>query len=179
MKLEMLPSLPGSEICFDCRGCCIFSDAHSHWIPYFSSDEIEQAIVAGLSSDAFLGREGGRIIPTPLGDAVRCPALDPITPACTIYDLRPLDCQLYPFILMWDTTRENVFLALHEACPFVERDRLPPALIKRGVELTDLLQSPPMIETLSKNKKMIMDSDPDTIVIGPLDRLTAVFKTIL
>ncbi len=175
--MDYLPSLPSSETCLSCRGCCIFLTADSPWIPYFRKEEIQQAIAAGLSQDAFPSRQGSRIISVPLGDAVRCPALDPDTHHCMIYNARPLDCFIYPFILMWDTAQKVIYLALHEACPFVfTQTSLPVELLGRANDLTQMLQSPDMITSICANKDMIMATQPDTILIAPLDRLTAAWN---
>ncbi len=176
----MMTSLPPSETCLACRGCCVFLTSDSPWIPYFRKEEIQQAVAAGLSQDAFPSPQGSHIIPVSYGDSVRCPALEPDTHRCTIYNVRPLDCFIYPFILMWDTPRsrrsdqKKIFLALHEACPFVftQTIPLPEALLMRADELMLTLQTPEMIESLRANPGMIMPTQPDTILMTPLDRLT-------
>jgi hypothetical protein len=157
------PSLPPSETCFSCRGCCVFDHPDSPWLPYFRQEEIDQAIAFGVPADAFRERTGTKITPLPHGDAFRCPALDPETHACTIYNVRPLDCQLYPFILMRDKT--EVILALHEACPFVlsPSGDLSPALQERVNELTQWLKSPAMADILSSDPHIVMPTQPDTI----------------
>lgn len=185
MELKLLPSqgtfpsLPPSETCFSCRGCCVFQSPDSPWIPYFSKEEISQAVSAGLSPAAFSHPSGSRIIPVSYGDSVCCPALDTKTHACTIYSVRPLDCFIYPFILMWNAERK-IILALHEACPFVflQTTPLPDELTRRAAELTLALQTPQMIETLSANPGMIMTTQPDTIPIATLDRLSYALSQI-
>ncbi len=173
-----LPSLPPSETCLSCRGCCIFLTADSPWIPYFRKEEIAQAVSAGISSDAFPSQEGSRIIPISLNDTVRCPALDPNTHHCTIYAVRPLDCFIYPFVLMWDRAQKVIFLALHEACPFVftQTNPLPDELVRRAEKLTVMLQTPQMIQSLSTHPGMIMATQPDTILMAPLHHLTAAWN---
>jgi Fe-S-cluster containining protein len=174
--MEIESSLPGSETCFSCRGCCVFHDAHSPWIPYFSGPEIARAIAAGIAADAFPNRQGGRIRPVPMGDHVRCPALDPATHACTIYPVRPLDCQLYPFVLIWDTDRTQVFLALHEACPFAQEADGRTQLTGQVETLVRLFESDPMIETVLANPDCIMAANTETIALLPLTRLTCALR---
>jgi Fe-S-cluster containining protein len=146
----------------------------SPWIPYFRKEEIQQAIDAGISPDAFPLQQGSRIIPVSLPDLVCCPALEPNTHRCTIYNVRPLDCSIYPFILMWDTDQKVISLALHEACPFVftQTTPLPEALMRQATKLTLSLQTPEMIQSLIVHPGMIMATQPDTILIAPLNRLT-------
>jgi Fe-S-cluster containining protein len=184
---SLLPSLPPSETCFSCRGCCIFENADSVWRPYFTQDEIRQAVSTGVSKEAFRIETGSKITLIPHGDRARCPALDPITHACTIYPDRPLDCQLYPFILMWSdggyaAVNEvsggpglTIILALHEACPFVydSSGNLPPDLRARADHLINWLESSETVASLSTHSGLVMPTQPDTIPIATLRHLTA------
>jgi hypothetical protein len=49
----------------------------------------------------------------------RCPFFQTEAGKCSIYDRRPLDCRLYPLVLMYDELGKEVWLAADEACPFV------------------------------------------------------------
>ena len=180
-------NLPPSEVCFSCRGCCIFEHADSAWRPYFTQDEIGQAVDAGVPKEAFQAKTGSKITLVPHGDRARCPALDPITHACTIYPVRPLDCQLYPFILMWRDGGYavvdgvlgwpglTIILALHEACPFVydPSGNLPPDLRACADPLINWLESSETVLSLSAHPGLIMPTQPDTIPIATLHLLTA------
>ncbi len=189
IEFDISFSLPPSEICFSCRGCCVFENADSEWRPYFTQDEIGRAINAGVSKEAFQTETGSRITLIPHGDRARCPALDPITHACTIYPVRPLDCQLYPFILMASTGdseqahldggNRRIVLALHEACPFVydQSGNISPDLRARADRLIHWLESSETVASLSAYPGLIMPTQPDTIPIATLHHLTAALTT--
>src|SRR5262245_4888687 len=99
-----LPQIVPSSVCFRCDVCCRFPEADSVLRPYFTEEEIDVAVTRGLSPDRFTDSSGSqiRVIEHPDGQGYLCPAFDPATSHCRIYDVRPLDCQLYPLALMWN-----------------------------------------------------------------------------
>ncbi len=108
--------------CLRCEVCCRFPSAASPLAPYFSHAEMEQAVAAGMPADAFPpGRYGpgfsARLVPEE--PAFRCPAFRPATNDCAAYAARPLDCRLYPFMLLYDADGKEVFLGLDTYCPAV------------------------------------------------------------
>jgi len=95
-------------VCVRCRGCCRFHEKVSNWSPNLLSEEQRQlglpgvkfTLVAGNAEDGFL-----------------CPQLQLPGNTCGIYAHRPLDCQLYPFVLNRRGT--EVFLSLDPQCPYI------------------------------------------------------------
>ncbi len=108
------------------------------------------------------------------GGTVRCPALNPETHQCTIYAVRPLDCSIYPFLLMWDDQRQMISLTLHEACPFVfsETPDSSDALFKRAHLIAKEIEAPEMLQSLSNHPGLMMSKQPDTRAMIPLYHLT-------
>jgi len=94
--------------------------------PFFTGDEIRAAVAAGLTPELFPTTEGTQIdlVPNPAGEGYVCPAFDTETSHCRIYEVRPLDCRLYPFALMWDAERTHVLLGWDTKCPYM-RDAPP------------------------------------------------------
>ena len=56
----------------------------------------------------------------PHQDYYTCPFFNTESNKCTIYKKRPLDCQLYPFALMFNKDRSNVVLGVDMLCPYSE-----------------------------------------------------------
>lgn len=166
-----------SELCLQCDICCRFPEADSPLAPYFTSDEVKQAIKAGLSPDAFKSGNVGRVqlIPFPLNvvspghqEGCICPSFDPRTQECAIYPDRPLDCRLYPFAVMKSITNEETVLGIDTKCPFI-RDPLNQSVVEAyGMELLKLLGTPPYRETFQKNMDLIGPFQDDVIILGAI-----------
>ena len=122
----VLPQLVPSRTCLQCDVCCRFPDPDSALRPYFTENEITRALARGVEGTAFPNRQGSQVIlvPDPHGEGYLCPAFDPATSTCRIYEQRPLDCQLYPLALMWDEAHNQILLGWDTKCPFM-REAIP------------------------------------------------------
>jgi len=121
LPMAPLPQLVPSQACFSCDVCCRFPEADSFLRPYFTAEEIQGAVSHGLDPAHFSEPTGCQVtvVPNPSGEGYLCPALDPSTSRCRIYDSRPLDCQLYPLALMWSADGSEVLLGWDSKCPFL------------------------------------------------------------
>ncbi len=86
-----------------CDVCCRFPERDSLLRPYFTAEEIRRATARGVDPSHFPDPNGCQVsvVPTPSGEGYLCPAFDPQTSHCRIYEDRPLDCQIYPLAVMW------------------------------------------------------------------------------
>ena len=103
IQIGVLPQLVPSQVCFTCGVCCHFPKQDSFLRPYFTEEEIRQAVAAGIDPSWFPNPAGSQIqlAPNSSGEGYLCPAFDPATAHCRIYKARPLDCQIYPLAVMW------------------------------------------------------------------------------
>ena len=136
------PQIVPSHVCLSCEVCCRFPEPNSSFRPFFTELEIQKAITLGIDATYFSNITGSQVkgIPNPYGEGYLCPAFDPETSHCRIYDVRPLDCQIYPFVLMWDQDRQTVYLAWDTKCPFLidQSVRPPNAALRRPLSCSDL-----------------------------------------
>ncbi len=113
-----------SEICFSCDVCCRFLDSDSPLAPIFTKDEKQHLLSQGTDASLFRYREDGissQIKLKPYEDYYICPFFETETNKCSIYAYRPLDCQLYPFALMYNEDRSSVVLGVDMLCPYSEK----------------------------------------------------------
>ncbi len=113
-----LKPLVESDLCFKCDVCCRFIDKESPLRPYFSRDEIWRLINAGISPVPFARLDGCKIDLIPYGDLHICPFFGSRENRCTIYDLRPLDCKIYPVAAMKSQGESGILIGIDTKCPY-------------------------------------------------------------
>lgn len=132
-----------SAQCLACDVCCRFASPTASFVPFFSAGEL--AALGDEASRHFLApgaSPGDRPLALPDGEGWRCPFRRAESQDCTHYEQRPLDCRLYPFVLMFDAAGRNVWLGLDEVCPFARGHQGSPALLQATDEAAALLDGP-------------------------------------
>lgn len=189
------PQVVPSAVCFRCEVCCRFPEHDSFLRPYFTEDEIRQAVTHGITPSSFPDHRGTQIavVRHPTDEGFLCPAFDPNTRHCRIYEVRPLDCQLYPFALMWDAQHDRVVLGWDTLCPFLLEqtggDRpftgeappsstltLPPAFMEQAQRVATYLESDDVLKALAVHPRLVTPFQPDVVVLQSLDRLTGILR---
>jgi Fe-S-cluster containining protein len=149
--------------------------------PYFTREEIQAAISAGVPADAFPDHAGSKISvvrDAQNGDGFKCPAFDSATGGCGIYDSRPLDCRLYPVAVMWDRQHVGVVAGWDTKCPFiVDKLDMPESHAYLGRILT-MLESQEMTRTFVANPQLIGAFQDDVMVLRPLERITEGLRAV-
>lgn len=123
--IEQSGRLRASE-CLACDVCCRFPKADSLLAPFFSHEERVRAAAAGMPGNAFLpGRYGvgGQALLCAAERGFLCPGFNAAMNGCKIYAERPLDCRLYPFMLMYEAGGGGVWLGVDEYCPVMTARR--------------------------------------------------------
>lgn len=172
MSVNLTQIIP-SEICFSCDICCRFPEETSPYAPFFTSDEIQQATGEGLSLHFFQGTRGSYISLVPQEEGCLCPAFDPKTARCTIYEVRPFDCRLYPFLLMRAPKNGSVLLGVDTRCPFIQESRERGPLSEYIRALISFLGGEDVIQMISSHPGLIMEYQKDSVILATLEGLTA------
>ena len=190
------PQVVPSAVCFRCEVCCRFPEHDSLLRPYFTAAEIQQALTHGVDPSSFPDHRGCQVnvIPHPTNEGFLCPAFDPATHHCRIYEVRPLDCQLYPFALMWNEEHDTVLFGWDPLCPFlfeqsleeapfkgenipISRRELPGALMEQSRTLAIYLESKEVLNTLAAHPRLVTPFQPEVVVLQRLDGLTATLRS--
>ncbi len=196
-----IPMIPGpqvvpSAICVRCEVCCRFPEHDSLLRPYFTASEIQQALTHGVPPSSFPDHRGSQVevVPHPTDEGFLCPAFDPATHHCRIYEVRPLDCQLYPFALMWNEQHDIVLFGWDPLCPFLLEQslevtplkgeklrssirKLPRTLMDQARTVATYLESEDVLSTLAIHPRLVTPFQPDVVVLQRLDRLTVTLQS--
>lgn len=115
MKVQILSQWVPQQYCFTCQGCCRFDDGKSIWRPQITKKEIKKKIFESrVDNKGFLKTKKNKT-------SFICCFLDDKKYCCRIYQQRPFECQLYPFLLI--SQKNQTLLAVHLACPFIQENR--------------------------------------------------------
>ena len=169
-----LPQLVPSRVCLSCEVCCRFPDPDSFLRPYFTAEESRRAVARGIDPMHFSDPAGCQIsvVPNPSGEGYLCPAFDPATSHCRIYEDRPLDCRIYPLAVMWNQDRSQVVLGWDTKCPFM-RDAVPSEILAHAGTVTAVLEREDRLATMASNPRLIGRFQEDVVILNPLPKLTA------
>ena len=163
-----------SEVCFSCDVCCRFLEADSPLAPIFTANEKMQVIADGAEPTLFrpqADRGSVQIQLKPHNDFYICPFFEPKTSHCTIYPIRPLDCQLYPFALMFSEDRSEVVLGVDTLCPFGEEHLETEAFQRHIRDVIDYVESETVTAQIAANWCLISGYQDTVIIVHTLTQL--------
>ena len=151
----MIRQIVPNEVCLKCRGCCRFSEPETSWSPILLDEEIVRLMGKNYPPSVISPTKKIRPVPDRQSDRFLCAFLDAEDNKCKIYDFRPLDCSLYPFML--NRKNRKVFLACDLRCPFVEENLEKEEFRAYARYLSDLLNTPASCDLLRKNPQIVQE----------------------
>ncbi len=173
--LIQLEQIVPSKVCFSCDVCCRFLEQDSFLAPIFTQAEMKRAIANGVNPDFFrptADRKSARVKLIPNGDMYICPCFNPETSECTIYPIRPLDCQIYPFALMYNQDHTRVVLGVDMICPYGEAEIQQEAFQHYIDYMASYLESDSVVETIAANWQLIGTYQETVVIVCTLEKLT-------
>jgi uncharacterized protein len=172
-RLQLQQIIP-SHVCLTCDVCCRFLEPDSFLAPIFTESEREAAIVAGAEPELFhpmADGKSGQITLKPHDEMYICPFFAPETSECTIYPIRPLDCQIYPFAVMFNEDGTQVLLGVDMLCPFGEA-QLQTEPFQRYIDhIASYLESEEIVQTIASNCSLIGRYQDTVVVVRVLEKL--------
>lgn len=157
---DQFPDFVPQNICLSCQGCCRFQNAASIWRPKVSEEEISlvqkrrkdfQNIYSSASVDSQHFVKAYEIPkPHQFPAECQCGFFDIEKNVCRIYQDRPFDCRLYPFLLL--KKGRDIFLAVHLNCPYIEQTRYQKIFADQLTKLKDYFSGKDILEFLRRNQ---------------------------
>ena len=163
-----------SEVCFSCDVCCRFLEVDSPLAPIFTEPEKARVVAAGAEPALFRPQVDGKSAQVhlkPYKDFYICPFFEPETSRCSIYPIRPLDCQLYPFAIMFSEDGNEVVLGVDTLCPFGEEHLETETFQQHIREVIAYVESEAVTEQIAANWSLIGDYQDTVIIVHTLTQL--------
>jgi len=141
------------EFCLRCQGCCRYKESDSVWVPCLLDEEIQLLMDKRIPPAAISSKRRLLAIPDPAGEEYLCPFLNTPDNKCKIYEFRPFECQLYPFLI--NLRAKKVILTVDLNCPYA-KENLKSGEFKEYAEyLSAFLNLPRQIKLLKDNPQII------------------------
>jgi len=141
--------------CLKCKGCCRFAESDSPWSPNLLKEDIKALVDNAMPPFFILENKKIRLIKEAGEEGYLCPLLGCEDNRCKLYEARPFECRLYPFLL--NRKGKEVFLSVDLKCPFAG-DKNNSGLLKAHTKhLLGILNTPAFRKTLKKNPHMIQE----------------------
>jgi Fe-S-cluster containining protein len=163
-------------ICQNCRGCCKFKKDKTYFAPIFNKDEINLIKFKGYFIDSFKPHKNShdvfqiKLIENKKDYSYHvCPYLNENTHICKIYDLRPIDCKIWPLVIMKDCDAKKTLLAYsNSSCKIT--DKMNSAKLDIYIKELELwFDNANFIDTFRKYPDLIWNYESETIIIKELD----------
>lgn len=163
----MLPELPSyipDGICLQCCGCCRFTDKDNCWRPKTFREEQTGTVAAHVDGKGYVTAQAHHEVSTPAsprgGQAQSvgqwiCDFLDPENNYCAVYQKRPFECALYPFVFVRDG--DVIRLMFHLSCPHAQETFGSDGYKKHIEVLRKYFSAPDVHEFLVANKTIAGD----------------------
>ncbi|MFH1046156.1 MAG: phosphatidylglycerol lysyltransferase domain-containing protein [Candidatus Omnitrophota bacterium] len=165
-----------SSVCLACDVCCRYPERTTAFAPCFLSSEIAEIVPQQSVFDSIGKKKDNKTPPLPQGLGYRCSFFLPEKNSCRIYSQRPLDCQIYPFMVTYAADCASVILALDSHCPYFRGKESSPEVKTHADYLAALLESEEMINSIGENKNFIGDYQEGSIFLRKLGGLSKRLK---
>ncbi len=144
MKIQLKQFL-NSETCLSCKLCCEYATQKDEWRAKVTPEDV--AKLSAHTDQSFHDHEF--LKNKKCHGLFLCTFLNPDDRTCGIYENRPFECRLYPFVLTNYEGRHAV--SVHLACPYVQ-DNLDSDAYKDYIKyLKEVFAKPEIKDYLTDN----------------------------
>jgi uncharacterized protein len=164
------PQLIPSEVCLECPVCCRFPEKQAALSPFFFPEERNQAEALhqkGFYREAARGQasKAGLVA---CGHGFACSFFNPEDHTCQVYEARPLDCSMYPAVIMHSADRQKVFLGADTKCPALSRPTVAAKLQQYLDWIQRYLESTTLSSLIRKYPHFIIEFQEEVVEVREL-----------
>ncbi len=170
--LPQLPQLISSEICLDCPVCCRFPEKQATLSPFFFPSERELVETSHIKAKgSFREPAMGAASKAQLvscGHGYACSFFNPEDHTCQIYEARPLDCSMYPAVIMHSADRQKVFVGADTKCPALRRPDVAAKLKEYLDSIQRYLESTALSSLIRQYPQFISEFQEEVVEVREL-----------
>ena len=159
-----LPQLIPSDVCLDCPVCCRFPDKQASLSPFFFPEEksaVESLHAKGSFREAASKASKAKLVAC--GHGVACSFFNPEDHTCQVYPARPLDCSMYPAVIMRSHDRQKVMVGADTKCPALKRPSVAAKLKGYLDSIQRYLESAPLSSLIQKYPQFISEFQEEVV----------------
>ena len=149
----MIKQFVPQEFCLRCQGCCRFKEQNSAWLPCLMDEEIQELLARKIPPAAISLDKKIQPSAHPKGEGYVCAFFNIDDNKCKIYDCRPFECQLYPFLI--NMRGRKVILTVDLNCPYAKENLKSRQFKEYADYLISFLNSPRQIRLLKDNPQLL------------------------
>ncbi|MCX5712106.1 MAG: YkgJ family cysteine cluster protein [Candidatus Omnitrophica bacterium] len=151
----MIKKFVPSSICLACRGCCRFKHIDSIWSVALLDSDIKRLMRHHVPPAVITRDKRIALEPIKGEEYFSCSFLNQNNNICRVYQFRPWECQLYPFLVQKD--KQKFFLAVDLNCPYAQAQFKTEPFNKYTLYLRLLLNSPRCLKTIKRNPQILQE----------------------
>ena len=166
----MLLQLIASEICLDCPVCCRFPEKQASLSPFFFPEErilSESTSTNGSFREAAPGLASKAEL-VKCGHGFACSFFNPENHTCQIYEARPLDCSMYPAVIMRSEDHQKVLIGADTKCPALRRSDVAAKLHSYLNSIQRYLESTTLSSSIQKFPQFISEFQEEVVEVREL-----------
>ena len=144
--IKDFPQFVSQEVCLSCDGCCRFAEKNSSWRPKVAREKIDECYRQELDEDGYIKATERR-------GRIQCVFFQPEDHTCHVYERRPFECRLYPFLLM--RKGDDVAVGVHLSCPYIQEKWQETEFRHYVEELQRYFQKQEVLEFIRRNQELL------------------------
>ena len=166
MQPQLTQLIP-SEICLECPVCCRFPEKQAALSPFFLPEE-RNRVEALKTGGSFRESGASKAELVVCGNGFACSFFNPADHTCRVYPVRPLDCSMYPAVVLYSKDHRKVMLGADTTCPALSRPGVSVRLRQYLDSIQRYLESNALSSLIRKYPQFISEFQEEAVEVREL-----------